>query len=843
MLRQWWRKLVGPKSQASRRGRRASPKHSRSRPPALEQLESREAPVVGAFAVPGAVARGGPYDGVVRLSVPGGTAFNCTGSLLSTGRHILTAAHCVDANGDRLADGPVTVTFDMIRDGADVNVPITVPAAHITVHPNWNGNALNGNDLAVLRLTDQAPGFQSPDRHVVAPFGAQRYGLYTGSDELGQTFTVVGYGRTGTGATGYSGAAGTKRAGQNRWDADANVHRNEVQVVFISGSPTGGTFRLSFGGQSTGNLAYNATAAQVRSALEGLSSIGAGNIGVTGGPGPNAPWFIEFRNGLGNTNVGPLDGTDNFSGGTSPQLSIDTLLDGATYAPGTGALTYDFDNNNPWNDALGLFHGLNQLGLGASEASAAPGDSGGPAFLGGNLISGIVSYGLDPGLSPPDIDVFSNNSSFGEFAVMTRVSSFVGSFINPTLAGNYHLVLDMNQQVLGQDGLTENLQINVRRNGANLELLVTGPSATYFGVYYSAPIAQIHSLTIRGSSDHETLVVDFDGGSPIPAGGLTFDGDGGNDTMVVYGTAGNDTFTVTPPQVTLAGVPSLNYAAVESVTIVGNSGDDIVTVAPSLITAVHVNGDGGADLLQVAGTATNNTFTAAGNQVTRDGLQPVSYSLVEHVTLWGGDGYDTATISPNPSTVIAFVGQQGTDTLAVNGTPGNDVFTLLVSQVVLDGYQPVYSIEVELVVVDGGAGDDILSGDAGNNILLGGAGNDQLMGGGGRDLLIGGLGSDTLLGSDGDDILIGGTTAHDTNLTALTALMAEWTRTDLGYAERIDHLQNGGGLNGSYRLNTSTVFSDGIANTLTGGAGLDWFFANDLDTITDRDPQEQVVRL
>ena len=44
--------------------------------------------------------------------------------------------------------------------------------------------------------------------------------------------------------------------------------------------------------------------------------------------------------------------------------------------------------------------------------------------------------------------------------------------------------------------------------------------------------------------------------------------------------------------------------------------------------------------------------------------------------------------------------------------------------------------------------------------------------------------------------------------------MAEWGRADLPYAERVDHLINGGGLNGDTLLNPAAYTPDAGGNTL-----------------------------
>jgi len=85
-----------------------------------------------------------------------------------------------------------------------------------------------------------------------------------------------------------------------------------------------------------------------------------------------------------------------------------------------------------------------------------------------------------------------------------------------------------------------------------------------------------------------------------------------------------------------------------------------------------------------------------------------------------------------------------------------------------------------------------------------------------------------LNGGDGDDILVGGTTAYDSDApgTKLRSIMLEWASGN-SYDIRRRHILRtlGGGLNGAYKLSNATVQNDADADTLTGGAGTDWFWS------------------
>ncbi|MCA9126093.1 MAG: hypothetical protein KDB22_03370 [Planctomycetales bacterium] len=134
----------------------------------------------------------------------------------------------------------------------------------------------------------------------------------------------------------------------------------------------------------------------------------------------------------------------------------------------------------------------------------------------------------------------------------------------------------------------------------------------------------------------------------------------------------------------------------------------------------------------------------------------------------------------------------------------------------------------------GGSNNDILIGSDANNVLLGMDGNDVIVGlggddildgGAGQDILIGGLGVDLLQGGGGDDLIIANRTTYDTNLTALQAFGSEWTNAALTYEARVDRIRTGVGPNGTYRLNTSTVFDDAAVDTVFGQDDRDWIFA------------------
>lgn len=116
---------------------------------------------------------------------------------------------------------------------------------------------------------------------------------------------------------------------------------SEVQTVTITGTPTGGTYTLTFSGQTTTAIPYNATAAQVKAALEALSNIAAGEVTVTGGPHPGTAMSVTFSGQfLGDDVAAMTASAASLTGGTTPAVVIATPTAGgaATATDGTETL-------------------------------------------------------------------------------------------------------------------------------------------------------------------------------------------------------------------------------------------------------------------------------------------------------------------------------------------------------------------------------------------------------------------------------------------------------------------------------------------------------------------------
>lgn len=114
------------------------------------------------------------------------------------------------------------------------------------------------------------------------------------------------------------------RAGQKyyiRFESVSDELVDNYQTLTITGTPTGGTFTLTYKGQTTAAIQYNAAASAVQTALAALSTIGTGNVTCAGGVLPGTAVTISFTGALANDTT-QLTHTDSFTGGTSPAAAL-----------------------------------------------------------------------------------------------------------------------------------------------------------------------------------------------------------------------------------------------------------------------------------------------------------------------------------------------------------------------------------------------------------------------------------------------------------------------------------------------------------------------------------------
>ena len=304
------------------------------------------------------------------------------------------------------------------------------------------------------------------------------------------------------------------------------------------------------------------------------------------------------------------------------------LTSGADFIP-EAIYQFDSDDGNAPHDAFGFFFGISDLGLGNNEVMSAPGDSGGPTILNGELV-GVTSYGITLQYTnkqtsdctkqrgSPSLD-----SSCGEFAGDTRVSSYV-PFIESVLFTTPQdptISIGDVTQAEGDSGTT-NFVFTVTRSGDT-----TGSSSVSFatadstattadGDYVSASgtvsfgtgvTQQTVTVTVNGDTtveSDETFTVNLS----TPTGATIADGQG-------LGIIQNDDI---PPPPTLVSIsispvnPSITEGSTQQFTVTGTYSDDTnqvltdATWSSSLTTIATIDGGG----LATGISAGSTTITA-----------------------------------------------------------------------------------------------------------------------------------------------------------------------------------------------------------------------------------------
>jgi secreted trypsin-like serine protease len=188
----------------------------------------------------------------------------CTATLVSPTKAV-TAAHCVDDDGDGVLDRPVGGTEFLLGDDVTLYDHFRTVDS-VVVHPSWNAE-LRSFDVAVLTLSDPIDD--------VDPMAI------SGQDPVGLVGTLVGFGIAGTGED--ADFANTepdtlKRAANNVIDAIDTVFGTEALIT---------DFDSPDGDRNTMDTVYGLTSDATSLPLEG--STGPGDSG--------GPLLVDFGDG------------------------------------------------------------------------------------------------------------------------------------------------------------------------------------------------------------------------------------------------------------------------------------------------------------------------------------------------------------------------------------------------------------------------------------------------------------------------------------------------------------------------------------------------------------------
>lgn len=233
---------------------------------------------------------------------------------------------CVrDAASPTLSGYGVAVTF------CDVNPQLYAMMTNQTVVYDNNGDAVGFRVNSKVKTSDanfalevwsNVPGVVCTDPNAAGSYGYTLLPFVSGG-VLGD-FTIEN-----AAVSFVLQNAATKDGtgwGQGPYDVvPATGGTNEVQTLTITGSPTGGTYTLTYNGQTTTAIAYNATNAVIQAALLALSNLDTGDVTVTG---TSPSYTITFGSAYQKQNVSQITATASLTGGTSPGVTMATTTSG-----------------------------------------------------------------------------------------------------------------------------------------------------------------------------------------------------------------------------------------------------------------------------------------------------------------------------------------------------------------------------------------------------------------------------------------------------------------------------------------------------------------------------------
>ena len=395
----------------------------------------------------------------------------------------------------------------------------------------------------------------------------------------------------------------------------------------------------------------------------------------------------------------------------------------------------------------------------ATGAATVIGNTGQSSVVG--LAAGSSSA---PAVAPRAVTVSNVSVTEGDQGTQTVTFNVTAQPGNGNVTVNYQTV--DGTATAGQDYVPTSGILTFTGAGGTQSVTVTVNSDTSFegDETFFLQLTSVTGATIASGSGIATIV----NNDPTAVGDTLLGGDG-NDTLIgsagndsINGGAGNDFVLAGDGNDFVlggSGNDTLNGEAGDD-TLDGQGGDDVLIGGGGNDTIIFGNGSGGSDTIE--GDDGLNTLVVNGTA----SADTISVSTVSGaiVVVRGGAsitaGGDVQSVVVNAlggddTVTIGDLTDAGQVLLTINGGDGNDTLTAAGSNI--DGVRLTLNGDNGNDSIVGSNGNDSINGGAGDDAANGRAGNDILTGGDGNDVLAGGDGNDTILGGAGNDFLTGQT--------------------------------------------------------------------------------------
>ena len=552
---------------------------------------------------------------------------------LTTYKTLSTSANGNNPNDNVLVTTSTTVAVSdtvnsVLLIGNGITVGGTAAGAVLTVGSGAvgsSGGLVTGNTLSVSQLA----------------FATAEGILFTNSG-TDTVFSQI----TGQGGLTISGAGNTSLQSPNLYTGPAGA--DQTETVITSGSPLAGSFTLAFNGQTTAAIAVNAAVSAVQTALQNLTTIGVGNVSVTGGGiGGNDSYFVTFTGNLGGEVLPQITvAANSLTGGLAPSVTVSpgqigvsaTAFNGG--ASGTGTLT--LGNTTAIQQGLtvtnGTLQGSAAVGIASSLSLGAPNGQ-----IDGLSGSSVVTIGGSNAIT------FAGGVTLNGFSTVLNITNTAPTLITSTVS-NDPIDIDPSSPTAPLFGNV--LPTFIKQGVGTLTLTA---AATYTGTtWIQQGIVNIQNPGALGKSGDSVQTLTFSGDiggtNPIPSDTLS-------GSSLVYGPTQTSTFTVTFNGYTSSPITWLGNnanGAGEVAASLQGALDTLPSVGPG--NALVANSGGYADSLTTATTLVLTIIFQ--NQL---GSQSLPLITANTANLVGG---------ASPPTITTAILTQGAPAAVVVGTAG-----------------------------------------------------------------------------------------------------------------------------------------------------------------------------